>query len=142
MNRVIRLTIETGSLTGIWLDILSMINTYIDAASVALITLILSFVPPRTGYNLCPLCIISGVYSCTLLVVLNSRIKFNVMSLSTTWKDSPSQMNTIPVEHIRPTNSTARDSLYDIEQMSMTYHLPSRGTAFLSMPPQAVAGGK
>ena len=115
-----------------------MINAYIDIASVAIITLILSFVPPRSGYNLCPLCIISGVYSCTLLVVLNSRIKFKVVSLSTTWKDSPSQMPTVTVEHIRQTNLTARDSC-DIEQMSMTYQLPSRGTAFLTMPPRTVA---
>lgn len=37
-----------------------------------------------------PLYMLSSVYASTLLVVLNSRIKFTVASSSTTWNEGPS----------------------------------------------------
>ena len=75
-------------------------------ASVAIISLVLSFVPPGSGFNLCPLNVISGIYSCTLLTILNSRIQFKAASLSTTWQDGPSEMR-ISVSRIRQTDPTA-----------------------------------
>lgn len=76
-------------------------------ASVAIISLVLSFVPPGSGFALCPLYVISSLYSCTLLVVLNSRIKFNkVASFSTTWKDGLTEMPISVGHNIRQTDST------------------------------------
>ena len=45
---------------------------------------------PQAVYFQCPLAALTGIYATTLLVVLNSRIKFRVSSLSTTWKDTVS----------------------------------------------------
>ncbi|KJA20512.1 hypothetical protein HYPSUDRAFT_166823 [Hypholoma sublateritium FD-334 SS-4] len=75
VNRIVRLTIETGSLT----------------ASVAVITAILSAVSSHSFPA--PLAIISNLYATTLLVVLNSRIKFKVGSLSWTTDKSNLQDN-------------------------------------------------
>ena len=87
-----------------------MNGAYIATASVAIISLVLSFVPLGSGYNLCPLSVISGIYSCTLLAILNSRIKFKVASISTTWSDGPSEMR-ISVGRIgRAESSTIGDS--------------------------------
>jgi len=69
VTRIVRLTIETGSLT----------------ASVAVITVALSYVRNHPAYFSTPILIISNLYATTLLVVLNSRIKLRVKSLS--WKD-------------------------------------------------------
>ncbi|KJA20993.1 hypothetical protein HYPSUDRAFT_188090 [Hypholoma sublateritium FD-334 SS-4] len=83
VNQIIRMTIETGSLT----------------ASIEIICLILSFVPRGSGYNMSPLYMLSSVYASTLLVVLNSRIKFTVASASTAWNEGPSTSH-VPMDSL------------------------------------------
>ena len=101
-----------------------MINAYIDIASVAIISLVLSFVPPGSGYNLCPLNVISGIYSCTLLAILNSRIKFKVASISTTWKDGPSEMRIYVGRIRRADSSTIGDSLSSTNEYGIPLAIP------------------
>lgn len=81
VNRIVRLTIETGSLTG---KLLICAANFHDpdsvVASVAVITAILSAIPSHPFPA--AILIISNLYATTLLVALNSRIKFRVESLS------------------------------------------------------------
>lgn len=94
VNKIIRITIETGSFTGMcWV---SFYVTYCtdnddDAAAVNIVTLALNIISSKhTTYFQCTLATLTGIYATTFMVVLNSRIKFSVSSMSTTWKDTES----------------------------------------------------
>ncbi|KJA24288.1 hypothetical protein HYPSUDRAFT_39058 [Hypholoma sublateritium FD-334 SS-4] len=71
VSKIIRMTIETGILT----------------AAVSIVSLTLFYIPKLQGYYEVPLASLAKVYSTTLLVVLNSRVKLGIISESTTWKD-------------------------------------------------------
>ena len=83
----------------------------------------MSFVPPGSGFNLCPLAISSGLYSCALLVVLNSRIKFKVASFSTTWKDGPVDMH-ISVANVGHGGSTMGETSSFANDYGVTVAFP------------------
>ncbi|KJA24691.1 hypothetical protein HYPSUDRAFT_38393 [Hypholoma sublateritium FD-334 SS-4] len=76
VNKIIRVTIETGSFT----------------AAVNIVTLALNIFShfSHVTYFQCAVSTLTGIYATTFMVVLNSRIKFSVSSLSTTWKDTES----------------------------------------------------
>lgn len=83
VNRIVRLTIETGSLTGkfpIYAANFHDPDPDIIIASVAVVTSILSAIPSHPFAA--AIIITSNLYATTLLVALNSRIKFRVESLS------------------------------------------------------------
>ncbi|KAF9526108.1 hypothetical protein CPB83DRAFT_498862 [Crepidotus variabilis] len=61
VSRVMRLTIETGSLT----------------AAVAILNLILIFLPNHPGYFLSPIGVLGKLYSTSMMAVFNSRIVFS-----------------------------------------------------------------
>ena len=92
VSKIIRMTIETGILTGIYfLLICFYIHTWswehILLAAVSIVSLTLFYIPKLQGYYEVPLASLAKVYSTTLLVVLNSRAKLGIISESTTWKD-------------------------------------------------------
>ena len=61
VNKLIRLTVETGALT----------------ATIAVVDLILFLAVPNTDYHITPALILAKLYSNSLLVVLNSRIRIS-----------------------------------------------------------------
>ncbi|KAF9526107.1 hypothetical protein CPB83DRAFT_858346 [Crepidotus variabilis] len=61
VNKIIRLTVETGSLT----------------AAVAILNLILILLPDHAGYFLAPIGILGKLYSTSMMSVFNSRIVFS-----------------------------------------------------------------
>ncbi|KJA15208.1 hypothetical protein HYPSUDRAFT_220158 [Hypholoma sublateritium FD-334 SS-4] len=71
VSRIIRMTIETGTLT----------------ATVSIVSLALFYIPQLQGFYEVPLASLAKLYSTTLLVVLNSRVKMGIISESTTWRD-------------------------------------------------------
>ncbi len=80
VNRIVRLTIETGSLTGKPpIRVANIHDPDSVIASVTVITAILSAVSPHPFPA--ALLIISNLYATTLLVALNNRINLRVESL-------------------------------------------------------------
>ncbi len=77
VTKVIHLTIETGSLTGIYFlhPPLSQADHCLILAVVALATLILFFVFPHQTFYVTPALVISKMYANTIYMVLNSRIQ-------------------------------------------------------------------
>ncbi len=62
----------------------------VGIAAVNIVTLALNIISSnRATYYQCALSTLTGIYANTFMVVLNSRIKFSVSSLST-WKDTES----------------------------------------------------
>ncbi len=91
VNKVIRLTIETGSLTGAFPSTLLILMILISfvLASVALITPILSAISSHPSSA--ALYITSNLYATTLMVSLNSRVKFKRTSMA--WMDDQSELH-------------------------------------------------
>ena len=94
-------------------------------ASVAIISLVLSFVPLGSGFNLCALAASTGLYSCTLLVMLNSRIRFKAASFSTTWQENLTEMH-IPLGHVRRIEPKATHRTFVSNGHGMTITVPLR----------------
>lgn len=59
-----------------------------------------TYIPSHPSYYICPLTTLSGVYATTLLVVLNSRIKYNIKTHMTTLNDNPSHTS-FPMRHVQ-----------------------------------------
>ncbi|KJA24361.1 hypothetical protein HYPSUDRAFT_183886 [Hypholoma sublateritium FD-334 SS-4] len=94
-SRILRLIVETGTVTAT-MSIISLATWYILSA------------PDQNFYFEVPLSLIAKLYSNTMLVAINSRVKFKVISQSTTWKD-------VPMVILRP-----QDLSDDIESDSTT----------------------
>lgn len=58
-----------------------------------------TYIHSHPSYYICPLTTLAGVYATTLMAVLNSRIKFSRKYYTTTWKDSPSEID-FPMRHL------------------------------------------
>jgi len=69
--RLLRLTVETGAVT----------------ATISIISVAVYYSFTQFQYYEVPLSAIAKLYSNTMLVAVNSRVRFRVMSESTTWKD-------------------------------------------------------
>ncbi|KAF8881027.1 hypothetical protein CPB84DRAFT_1792086 [Gymnopilus junonius] len=86
LRRVIRLVIETGSVTG------SFITFEVLKSAIAILNLVLENIP-GTSYYLVPSEILAKVYSNSMLVVLNSRMKIGA--------DLPASENTTTIPRVR-----------------------------------------
>ena len=63
----------------------------VGVAAINIVALALNIISSkRATYFQCALSTVTGIYANTFMVVLNSRIKFSVSSLSTSWKDTES----------------------------------------------------
>jgi len=78
LKKIIRLVIETGTLTGTLLCPLRDITNEKSitlAAAIAIITLVLASLPSRPLYYTTPAEILAKVYSNSMMVVLNNRMR-------------------------------------------------------------------
>lgn len=87
---MIRLTVETGILTGncslsshAWTEVL-MISVQLSTAAIAILTLILTFLPGRPIYYQASISFLGKVYSNSVMVAFNSRMKIGSSNSNST----------------------------------------------------------
>ena len=99
LKKIIRLVIETGTLTGTHLYPschITIEKSTTLAAAIAIITLVLSVLPGHPSYFTTPVGILAKVYSNSMMVLLNNRMKIPT--------DAHPEINT--TVNLRPDNPT------------------------------------
>ena len=99
------MTIETGSLTGTNHSRNSQSSLKISSiASVAIATIIVTYLLRHLGYYVGFVCTISGLYATSFMAVLNSRLKYSVQTCLTTCKDGETEGP--PIFRVRSTDTS------------------------------------
>ncbi|KAF8963785.1 hypothetical protein BDZ97DRAFT_2012375 [Flammula alnicola] len=89
VSRIIRLTIETGTLT----------------AAITIVGLILTVLPGRTTYYQTSVGVVAKVYSNSMMVVFNSRMRISCVDSSSTAHEVP-----LPLSFMKPTSDNGTSS--------------------------------
>ncbi|KAF8963794.1 hypothetical protein BDZ97DRAFT_1758398 [Flammula alnicola] len=89
VSRIIRLTIETGTLT----------------AAIAIVTLILTFLPGRPTFYQASVSVLGKVYSNSMMVAFNSRMRISSVNSTSTAHEVP-----IPLSYTNPTSENGTPS--------------------------------
>jgi hypothetical protein len=109
LKRIIRLVIETGTVTGTHTYLLCDITNekiIALAAAIAIIKIVLTVLPNHPSYFTTPSEVLAKVYSNSMMVVLNSRMRIGT--------DENLEITTLRITHLRSDNPTRGEEAFEL----------------------------